>query len=188
MTADTPQNRGTTKDGHHPRTKTSPRKAAFWIEASGVLAIIQASMKADAATGTMVRHSTLQTTLKVLRWKEKKRLKEGKKELRRTVWLCGTGHKGERFGTRKSERFRGDREETLGNCIALVPQQSERQLELHVQAEFGSEQQSIRFESEDVGGIGPSGRSVRDVRGHVALCGTGVRCRRHVVRFIVGRS
>ena len=75
VTAGTPQHRGTTKD---PGTKTSPRKAAVLVGASGVLAEVQASMKADTAAGTVVKNG----------WKEKKTLKEGKKEQRRTV--CGT--------------------------------------------------------------------------------------------------
>ena len=55
----TPQHRGTPNDGHHPRTNTRPRKAAIMAGASGVLAEIQASMNADAATETMVKHRIL---------------------------------------------------------------------------------------------------------------------------------
>ena len=47
MTAATLQHRGITKDGNHPRTKTSPRKAATLAGASGVLAEIQAGTEAD---------------------------------------------------------------------------------------------------------------------------------------------
>ena len=54
MTAGTPQHRGTTKDGHRLRTKTSPRKAAARVGASEVLAVTQASTKVDAVAGTMV--------------------------------------------------------------------------------------------------------------------------------------
>ena len=41
------------------------------------------------------------------------------------------GRKGERFGTRECERSRGNREVTVG--IAPSPQQSEGELELHIQ-------------------------------------------------------
>ena len=40
---------------------------------------IQASTKAEAVTGTMVKHRIPETTPKVLRWKGKERLKEGEK-------------------------------------------------------------------------------------------------------------
>ena len=65
--------------------------AAVLDGASGVLAEIQASVKADTVTGTMVKHRILQTTPNVLRWKGTKRLTgKEKKEQRKTLWRCET--------------------------------------------------------------------------------------------------
>ena len=114
--------RGSAVDYHLSVCTFNPRKAAILDGASGVLAVIQVSMKADTATGTMVKHRILQqTTPKALRWKEKKRPKEGD-----GVAVRDTR---KRFRTRRHKRFRGNREETLE--IATAPQLSETELSLH---------------------------------------------------------
>ena len=69
VTADTTQHLGTTKDGHHPRTKTGPRKVAILDGASGLLAVIQARMNADTATGSTAKHRIRQRTSKEPLWK-----------------------------------------------------------------------------------------------------------------------
>ena len=45
------------------------------------------------------------------------------------------------FGTGECERFRGNRDEIVGT--APPPQQSQRELKLHIQEELGSEQQGV---------------------------------------------
>ena len=98
----------------------------FWMEQAGVLAEIQGEYKGRRSYWDDGKHRIPQTTPKVPRRKGK-RLKEGQKEQRSAVWLHGT-QKRERLGTGESERFRGDRKETVG--IAPPPQQSERELKL----------------------------------------------------------
>ena len=106
------------------------------------------------------------TTPKVFRRKGKKRLKEGSKEQRRTVWLCGT----------QKRTPQNRREETVG--ISRPLPQSERELKLHIPEKHRGERQGARPEAENGGNIGSSGRGVRDVRGHVGCRGKRVCCRR----------
>ena len=68
--------RGATKDGHHPRTSTRPRKAAILDGAGPALVGILPNTKAGPVTGTREEHRTLQTTPKVVRWRDRLKIKE----------------------------------------------------------------------------------------------------------------
>ena len=144
-----------------------------------VLAESQVSKKADTATGTMIKHKILQTTPKVLEWKGKKRLKEGRKN---RGGRCGcAGHKGERLGTDECEekrlwelhRLANNRKGSLSSACKKNSEANNKVYDLKQRTVAALDRLAEVYET---------------FRGHVGHRGKGVRCRRHVVRFRGGRG
>ena len=141
MTAGTPQHRGTTKDGHHPEQRPVHEKAAIRVGASGVLAEIQTSTKADAATGTMVKHTNSADNTEGVAM-------EGKEKTQ------GRDKGTEKDGVAVRDTKENASEQTSVKDFVVTekklsrtappPQQPEREPKLHIQEEHRGEHQGLR--------------------------------------------
>ena len=137
MKAGTSQHRGTPKDGVHPRTNTRPRKADILAGASGLLAELLG--RHSHWDDGKAQDSANDTEGVAVEGKEKTHGKEkGTEE-------DGVAVRDTKENAPEQESviyLRGNREETVG--IAPSPQQSERELKLHIQEEHRGEHQGAR--------------------------------------------
>ena len=168
------------KGGHHPRPGTTRQQG---IIRGGTVSTPEG--QAPVATRTNVRTGATRVTVETIAFPRATRTRTKTRTM-----LRGPSMKKKKKEKKRKEKPRKNHQRYRRRfaCSAEGSRQLEKQLDLHVQEKFGSEQQSVRLETENGGSIGSSGRGVRDVREPVGHGGEGVRWCRHVVCFRAGRG